>query len=147
MTSLFEQVFACYILRPLFVELFDSIVDLVELEGPVIIVEEGSHVKSVVVAAARLEKERRGDGSLLVSVDAVEPKEMLDLGCDLLWRQVFLEPPQVLEHRHWPMLISLPQLPEELEFVVGDSHVSFIRLSYFPLFQWGQFGSGGGKQD
>jgi hypothetical protein len=78
-TSSLKDVLALVLDLPLFDELLDPLIDLLELESPVCVVQEGPHIIAIVIARGGLEVHRGRHCGLFVSVERVVTEEMFYL--------------------------------------------------------------------
>lgn len=121
-------------------DLFDPIIDDLELIAPVSGIEPRSHVVAVIVATFRIvEKARWKSGHFMPIVSIVSEKplyfdwELFDILVGLL-----IDHP--IEHRHWPKPLNFSQFSKNAQFSVCESHILLISLSYLSFLQGAELG-------
>jgi hypothetical protein len=112
-----------------------SLIDDVELVGPVSGIKPRTHVESVVIAGLGIIEESWWQGGHFVSVVSIVRKESFDFGGQLLKTAIGFLIDHSVEHRYWTQSFHLPQPSEHAKLSISQTHVLLISLGDLPLIQ------------
>jgi hypothetical protein len=122
-------------------------IDDLELPTPIGTIQKWPMVESIVVGTVGLGVIRRCQYCHLVPVDCIAPEKVFDFVGHHTGRTLVPHANQFAKHTVRAAMGLLSQTPVFAQFVVGHSHVLFVRLCQLTFVQGFQFGRGRSGND